>query len=165
MLLNLQPFLVLESILLRQHPDKNHYLTRSSCSQIFLNIGVLKNLAIFTGKHLCWSLFIEKRLQHRRFSVNIAKFLRIAFLQNTSSCSFHKNFTQDFYLYERNQCTWNMDVILKRFAKTLTHFRPVFSFNIFTGDRHVALACNDWKFQSVNCTEGTSIFRVCWYLA
>ena len=89
MLLNLQPFLVLGAILLRQHPDKNHYLIRSSCSQIFLKIGVLKILAIFTEKHLCWSLFIENRFQHRRFSVNIAKFLRTAFLQNTSSCCFY----------------------------------------------------------------------------
>ena len=48
---------------------------------------VLKNLAIFTGKYLCWSLFfnkmqafsrnfIKKKLQHRCFPVNIAKFLR-----------------------------------------------------------------------------------------
>ena len=32
---------------------------RSSRSSIFSKIGVLKNFAIFTGKHLCWkeSLF------------------------------------------------------------------------------------------------------------
>ena len=40
---------------------------RSSRSQMFLKIDVLKNLASFTGKHLCWSLFLIK-LQ--------AKFLR-----------------------------------------------------------------------------------------
>ena len=27
---------------------------RTSCSQIFLVISVLKNFATFTGKHLCW---------------------------------------------------------------------------------------------------------------
>ena len=43
--------------------------TRSSCSQMFLNVDVLKNFVIFTGKHLCWSIF----------PVNIAKFLRTAF--------------------------------------------------------------------------------------
>ena len=32
---------------------------RSSCSQIFIEISVLKNFAIFTGKHLCWSLFLR----------------------------------------------------------------------------------------------------------
>ena len=34
---------------------------------MFFKIGVLKDFAIFTGKHLCWSLpqnFIKKRLQH-----------------------------------------------------------------------------------------------------
>ena len=33
---------------------------RSSCSQIFIKISVLKNFAIFTGKHLCRSLFLRK---------------------------------------------------------------------------------------------------------
>ena len=27
---------------------------------MFIKIGVLKNLAIFTGKHLSWSLFLIK---------------------------------------------------------------------------------------------------------
>ena len=54
---------------------------------------VLKNFAIFTEKHLCWSFFnksaglqacnfIEKRLHHRCFPVNIAKFLRTPILKN-----------------------------------------------------------------------------------
>ena len=30
---------------------------RSNCSQVLFKISVLKNLSIFTGKHLCWSLF------------------------------------------------------------------------------------------------------------
>ena len=33
---------------------------RSSRLQLFFNMGVLKNFAIFTGKHLCWSLFLIK---------------------------------------------------------------------------------------------------------
>ena len=45
------------------------------------NGGVLKNFSVFTGKYLCWSLFaglqacnfIKKRLQHRRFPVNISE--------------------------------------------------------------------------------------------
>ena len=69
---------------------------RGSLSQMFFKIGVLKNFAIFTGKHLCWSLFliklikglkscnfIKKRLQHRFFPVNIAKFLSTAFFYRT----------------------------------------------------------------------------------
>ena len=33
---------------------------KSSRLQLFFKIGVLKNFAIFTGKHLCWSLFLIK---------------------------------------------------------------------------------------------------------
>ena len=58
--------------------------------------GVLRNFVKFTGKHLCQSLFfnkvaglraatlLKKRLWHRYFPVNLAKFLRTPFLQNTS---------------------------------------------------------------------------------
>ena len=35
-------------------------LHRSSCSQMFFTIGVLKNFANFTGIDLCWSLFLIK---------------------------------------------------------------------------------------------------------
>ena len=53
--------------------------------------GVFKNFAIFKENHLCWSLFLmklpayninKKRLQHRRFPVNIAKFSRTPILKN-----------------------------------------------------------------------------------
>ena len=33
-------------------------IIRSSRWQMFFKIGVLKNFAIFTEKHLCWSLFL-----------------------------------------------------------------------------------------------------------
>ena len=33
---------------------------RGSRSHMFFKIGVLKNFTIFTGKHLCWSLFLIK---------------------------------------------------------------------------------------------------------
>ena len=55
--------------------------------------GVLKNVAIFTGKHLCWSLFliklqtcsfIKKRLQHWYFPLHVRKFLRTSILKNIS---------------------------------------------------------------------------------
>ena len=47
--------------------------------------GVLKHFAIFTGKHLFWSLFLiklqasrslKKRLQHKCFPVNLTKHLK-----------------------------------------------------------------------------------------
>ena len=55
---------------------------------------VLRNFTKFRGKHLCQSLFfnkvpghgslLKKRLWHRCFPINFAKFLRIPFLRNTS---------------------------------------------------------------------------------
>ena len=54
-----------------------------SCS---IKKAVLKNLAIFTGKHLCWSLFlinfIKKRLHHEYFPENIAELLRIPIIKS-----------------------------------------------------------------------------------
>ena len=74
---------------------KKKIIVRSSRSQMFFSIDILKSFAHFTGKHLCWSLFnkvpvfqacsfIKKRLQHSYFPVKSAKFLRIPFLRNTS---------------------------------------------------------------------------------
>ena len=65
--------------------------SRSSRLQIFFKIVVLKSSTNFSGKHLCWSLFLKnlqaeslhlhrKRLQHRCFPVKFAKFLRTSFL-------------------------------------------------------------------------------------
>ena len=55
---------------------------RGSCSLMLLQIGTLKNFAIFTGKRLCWSIFlikfIKKRLQHGCLSLNLTKVLRAA---------------------------------------------------------------------------------------
>ena len=49
--------------------------------EVFCKESPPKNFAILTRKYLCWSLFFNfiKRLQHRCFPVNIAKFLRTAF--------------------------------------------------------------------------------------
>ena len=52
---------------------------RSSRSQMFFKIGVLKKFAMFTGKHLCWSLFLIKLQAFRCFPVNITKLLRAGF--------------------------------------------------------------------------------------
>ena len=55
----------------------------NSRSQMFCKIDALKNLAIFTGKHLVWRFFlinfIKKRHQYRCFSVNVATCLSTAF--------------------------------------------------------------------------------------
>ena len=64
----------------------------SSRPEVFSEKGVLRKFAKFTGKHLCQSLFfnkvaglrpatlLKKRLWHRCFPMNFAKFLRTAFL-------------------------------------------------------------------------------------
>ena len=69
---------------------------RSNHRRFSVRIGVLRNFAKLTGKHLCQSLFLnkvaglrpatllKKRLWHRCFPVNFAKFLRTPFLENTS---------------------------------------------------------------------------------
>ena len=48
---------------------------------MLFKIGVLKRYAIFTGKHLCCSLFLIRSQtfrQKRCFSVNIVKYLKTA---------------------------------------------------------------------------------------
>ena len=73
-------FLSISMSFFRSIPDK----FRSSRSQRFLKISVLKNFANFTGKHLCWSLFLIKR---QLFSCEICEiFKNIFFFQNTSGC-------------------------------------------------------------------------------
>ena len=64
---------------------------------MFFEVGVLENFAIFTGKHLeplfiklqafrpSGLQFINKRLQHKCFPVNIAKFLKTPISKITSS--------------------------------------------------------------------------------
>ena len=56
---------------------------RSSRSQMFFKISILKNFAMFTGKHLCWSLFLIKLQAFRFFLVNIAELLRTTFFYRT----------------------------------------------------------------------------------
>ena len=60
--------------------------------EVFYEKGVLKNFAIFTGKHLCW------RLQHRSFPVNIAKFLRTAFLRQIPMTDFDDICVKDSWI-------------------------------------------------------------------
>ena len=77
---------------------------RNSPSPMFLKIGIIKNVVIFTREKLCWSVSLinfqtytfatlmkwgfTKRNFAKVFSVNIAKCLRAAFLWNTSDSSF-----------------------------------------------------------------------------
>ena len=67
--------------------------TRSSRPELFCRKGVVRNFEKFAGKHLCRvsfsiklqalglrpALLLKKRLWHRYFLVNLAKFLTIPF--------------------------------------------------------------------------------------
>ena len=75
---------------------------RSSHSQMFFKIGVLKNVANFTGKHQCWSFFLIKlfqRLQHRCFPVKFATFLKNTIFYRTPMVAASGNFKAKICLY------------------------------------------------------------------
>ena len=89
---NLMPFVQFKKH--EKHPWKNVTFTKSSTPPwvfFMFKKGVLKSSVKFTGKHLCQSLFfnkviglraatlLKKRLWHRCFNMNFAKFLRTPF--------------------------------------------------------------------------------------
>ena len=53
---------------------------RSSHSKLFFKTGVLKHFAIFTGKHLCWSLFIINETPTHVFSCEYYEIFKSSFL-------------------------------------------------------------------------------------
>ena len=68
-------------------PFIEHVIIRSSPSQMFFKIDILKNFAILARKHLCWSFLLIKLqavwLQRRYFLVNNAKLLSSAIFNKT----------------------------------------------------------------------------------
>ena len=84
----------LSVLLYIQHllPHHHCYYSEAVVRRCSIKKGVLRNFAKFTGKHLCQSLFfdkiaglrpatlLKKRLWHRRFPLNFAKFLRATFV-------------------------------------------------------------------------------------
>ena len=57
-------------------------------SQMFFTTGVLKNFAIFTGKHLCWSLFYQrysKEIPTKVFSCKFCEIFKNMFFYRTPS--------------------------------------------------------------------------------
>ena len=82
----------IENSVIKEIPTQVFF--RSNHRRCSIKTDVLKNCTKFTGKHLCQGLFFNKvaglrpvtllkrRLWHRCFPVNFAKFLRTHFLQN-----------------------------------------------------------------------------------
>ena len=77
---------------------------------MFFKLTLIKNLASFTEKHLCWNLFligcrpkagnfIKKRLRCRHFPVKFAKFLGTPFFTEHLQCLllFHWNFWYSYF--------------------------------------------------------------------
>ena len=57
-LINLTGFYMRRGLIIKELKTWASFSFRSSHSQKFFKIGILKNFAIFTRKHLCWSLFL-----------------------------------------------------------------------------------------------------------
>ena len=80
-----------ENCFMREYSERKLDYIRSSRPEVFCKKGVLRYFAKFTGKHLSQSLFfnkvaglrpttlLKKRLWHRCFRKNFAKFQRTPF--------------------------------------------------------------------------------------
>ena len=95
---------------------------RSSQLEVLCRKGVFRNFAKFTGKQSPESLvpeprpatLLKKRLWHTCFPLNLAKFLRIFFLQNTSGGCFCT------YKFVKGKVKLELVVIMHRMIKTKT---------------------------------------------
>ena len=75
---------------------KSFFIFRNNCTQMFFKRGVIRNIVIFTRKHLCWSLFLLKleplsfyfisttsqETSTQMFSCENCKILRIVFVEH-----------------------------------------------------------------------------------
>ena len=97
---------------------------------MFCKKGVLRNSAKFTGKHLCQSLYfnkvagfrpvtlLKKRLWHRCFPVNFAKFLRTPFFTEHLRWLPLKLFASSLYIFRifiwRKTFSWELWEIFRK---------------------------------------------------
>ena len=109
------------------------FFSEAVTQRCYVNKVVLRNLAKFTGKHLCQGLFfgkvtglwpatlLKKRLWHRCFPVNFVKFLQTPFL------------TEHLWwllLSFRRLCVTSHMLHFTLFTSTSTLFRSSFQFLI-----------------------------------
>ena len=72
------------------------YRNRSSHQICFVNKGILRNFAKFTGKHMCLlrpATLLKKRLRHWCFPVNFPRFLRRSLYRIPANDLFYLNET------------------------------------------------------------------------
>ena len=93
---------------------------------MFFKIGALKNLAIFKGKHLCWSLFLIK-LQACNFPVNVAKFLKNSFFHKTPSAAASEKFINFRGKHQWRRCNRSIFLIRQYVNVLLTLISERFS--------------------------------------
>ena len=100
-------------------------MEKSDCLQTFFKKGILKNYAIFIGKHLYWSLFLIKLQAWRRF------------LQNTSGgCSVKKGVLKDFANFKEEHLCWSPFLI------KLNAWGPV---NVLKRDSNIDIFLWNWR--------------------
>ena len=81
---------------------------RSSHWRCSIKKVVLKNFAIFTGKHLCWSFFlincIKKRFQYKYFPGSIVKLLRtLLWRASANDCFYRSEEGREGRLFYKNE--------------------------------------------------------------
>ena len=120
--------------------------------QMFHKRAVFKNLAMITGKHLCWCVFfnenaslepcnfLKKRLQHRCSPVIVAKYLRTPVLKNICERLFKRyptwinNITVEIFSKKKKKkhsktrldektCLFMMLLIISFFSMSLMYVR------------------------------------------
>ena len=137
-----------------------HYF-KSSCPknkqkqppEVFYKNGVLRNLAKFRGKHLCQSLLfnkvaglspatlLKKRLWHKCFLVNFAKFLRTPFLHRIPPVDcFWTNLHEPFKTVTFHHDAPNSHVPGINFLEFLVHALSIASYHSWKWIRKVCLS-------------------------
>ena len=106
------------------------WTSSSSHRRCSIKKDVLENFAKFTRKRLCQSLFFnkKKRLWHRCFPVNLAKFLRTPFLQNTS-VRLLLNKVWTFQNFQKKHNSWRFLHLKKTLVVTFSETRAPTSSN------------------------------------
>ena len=93
---------------------------------MFYKMGALKSCTIFTGKHLCWSLFLiklnKKRLQNTCLPENIAKFVRTPFFRAHLSASVTPPSLATITTIQLHECFSNLNRLKHTSVKYQTHY-------------------------------------------
>ena len=127
---------------------------------MFFKIGSIKNFAIFTGKHLCWGLFLIKlqtpiQTPTEVFPVDIAKFLRIVFLYNTSGGCFWQSYHNTIKSAGVPVLWFRTSTCFRFWSKTFLIKRNVAQIIIYYHVIKQFLACLNWL---VTCFRFQDIF-------